>query len=377
VEGRDPAVGHDGVDAGSDEHGAARGYGRVSGGHDEILEELVTLAADGLEELASIDDVSELGPAASRFLGKHSRLAQLKAGLRDVAAEHRAQVGEALNHARTQIESAVEVRRATLGEAAVRARLEAERLDLTEELGRDRHGHLHVITQTWEELEDVFVGMGFTVADGPEVETDWFNFEALNLPPSHPARSLWDTLYLDDSGIEGVAAEQLLLRTHTSPVQIRSMLDAVRRGDGPPIHVVCPGRVYRRDTADATHLPVFHQIEMLVVDRAVSMADLAGTIEAFTKAYFGEDLTSRLRPSYFPFTEPSAEVDISQPDGSWLEVGGCGMVHPNVLRACGLDPEEWSGFAFGFGIDRLAKIRHGVDDLRDFVTNDIRFLEQL
>ncbi|MFM7509375.1 MAG: phenylalanine--tRNA ligase subunit alpha [Actinomycetota bacterium] len=347
------------------------------GEHDEILDELADLAADGVAELQRIDDLKDLGSAASRFLGKQSRLADLKAGLRDLAVEHRSTLGEALNAARTQLEDAVEVRRQHLDDLAVGRRLVAERLDLTEELGRERNGHLHVITQTWEQLEDVFVGMGFTVADGPEVETDWFNFEALNLPPTHPARSLWDTLYLDSGDLDGIAAEQLLLRTHTSPVQIRTMIDAVRSGTGPPIHVVCPGRVYRRDTADATHLPVFHQIEMLVVDHDVSMADLAGTIEAFTKAYFGDDLTSRLRPSYFPFTEPSAEVDISQPDGSWLEVGGCGMVHPNVLTACGLDPEEWSGFAFGFGIDRLAKIRHGVEDLRDFVANDIRFLEQL
>jgi phenylalanyl-tRNA synthetase alpha chain len=218
--------------------------------------------------------------------------------------------------------------------------------------------------------------MGFTVADGPEVETDWFNFEALNLPPAHPARSLWDTLYLDTAGLDGVSDGELVLRTHTSPVQVRSMLRAVRTGEGPPIYVVCPGRVYRRDTADATHLPVFHQIEGLVIDRGISMGDLAGTIEEFTKAYFGGEMTSRLRPSYFPFTEPSAEFDISTPDGSWLELGGCGMVHPNVLRAGGLDPEEWSGFAFGFGIDRLAKVRHAVDDLREFVTNDVRFLEQ-
>ena len=218
--------------------------------------------------------------------------------------------------------------------------------------------------------------MGFTVADGPEVETDWFNFEALNLPPAHPARSLWDTLYLDTSDLDGVDEGQLVLRTHTSPVQIRTMLRAVRDGTGPPIYVVCPGRVYRRDTADATHLPVFHQIEGLVIDRGITMGDLAGTIEEFTKAYFGAEMTSRLRPSYFPFTEPSAEFDVSAHDGSWLELGGCGMVHPNVLRSGGLDPEEWSGFAFGFGIDRLAKIRHRVGDLREFVTNDLRFLAQ-
>ncbi len=173
-----------------------------------------------------------------------------------------------------------------------------------------------------------------------------------------------------------MAEGELVLRTHTSPVQVRTMLEAVRTGDGPPIYVVCPGRVYRRDTADATHLPVFHQIEGLVIDRGISMGDLAGTIDEFTRAYFGEEMTSRLRPSYFPFTEPSAEFDISAPDGSWLELGGCGMVHPHVLRAGGLDPEEWSGFAFGFGIDRLAKIRHQVEDLREYITNDIRFLSQ-
>lgn len=341
------------------------------------IEELANLAAEGVAAVAATDRLEQLGELGGRLLGKKSRLAGLKAGLRDATAEERAELGAALNDARRTLEEAVERRRRTLSEAESNARLAREALDLTEELERARIGHAHVITQTWERLEDVFVGMGFTIAAGPEVETDWFNFEALNLPPSHPARSLWDTLYLDTTNLDGVANEQLLLRTHTSPVQVRTMLAAVRDGSGPPIHVVCPGRVYRRDTADATHLPVFHQIEMLVVDRDVTMADLAGTIEEFTKAYFGEDLTSRLRPSYFPFTEPSAEVDISQPDGSWLEVGGCGMVHPNVLRSCGLDPEEWSGFAFGFGIDRLAKIRHGVGDLREFVTNDVRFLEQL
>jgi phenylalanyl-tRNA synthetase alpha chain len=208
--------------------------------------------------------------------------------------------------------------------------------------------------------------MGYTVAEGPEIETDWYNFGALNLPEDHPARSMWDTLYLEvgDPG-------SVLLRTHTSPVQIRTML-----ATEPPIYIVAPGRTFRRDTPDATHLPVFHQIEGLVVDRGITFADLAGTIETFVKALFGEDRTTRLRPSYFPFTEPSAEFDMSTPDGGWIELGGCGMVHPNVLRNCELDPEEWSGFAFGFGIDRLAKERHGIDDIREFVTGDLRFLRQ-
>jgi phenylalanyl-tRNA synthetase alpha chain len=208
--------------------------------------------------------------------------------------------------------------------------------------------------------------MGFTVAEGPEVEDDFHNFEALNMPPSHPARSMWDTLFVE-LGKPG----QVLLRTHTSPVQVRVMTQ-----QPPPVYAVMPGRTFRRETADATHLAVFHQIEGLVIDRGITFADLAGTIDAFTKAFFGEGFGSRLRPSYFPFTEPSAEFDIRRPDGSWLELGGCGMVHPNVLRACGIDPEEFSGFAFGFGIDRMAKEFHGVDDLRDLFTNDLRFATQ-
>ena len=198
------------------------------------------------------------------------------------------------------------------------------------------------------------------------METDWHNFEALNMPPSHPARSEWDTLWVDH-GPPG----STLLRTHTSPVQIRVMQE-----QPPPTYAIMPGRVFRRDTADATHMPVLHQIEGLVVDRGITCTDLAGTNEAFTKAFFGADFSSRLRPSYFPFTEPSAEFDIRRPDGTWLELGGCGMVHPNVLQAVGLDPEEWSGFAFGFGIDRMAKERHGVADLRDMFVNDVRFIEQ-
>ena len=339
-------------------------------------DEAAELATEGAARIAKAVDANELAAIDAELLGKKSRISSLKAGMRDLSPEERKELGAAINAARSTLEQAVSGRRAELDAAARTEQLASERLDLTEALGHAEPGHAHIVTQTWERLEDVFVGMGFRVATGPEVETDWFNFQALNLPPTHPARSLWDTLYLDTTELEGVEPEQLLLRTHTSPVQVRTMLREVREGTGPPIYVVCPGRTYRQDTADATHLPVFHQIEGLVVDRNITMADLAGTIEAFTKSFFGESLTSRLRPSYFPFTEPSAEFDISQPDGSWLEAGGCGMVHPNVLRYAGLDPEEWSGFAFGFGIDRLAKIRHNVDDLREFVSNDARFLEQ-
>ncbi len=341
-----------------------------------VVSEAEELVRSGIERVSAADALDDLTELQTELLGKKSRLNAMRAALKDATPEDRKTLGRALNVSRTELERSLTDRRAILTEQVRRAALDAEQLDLTESLGRVRVGHVHPITQTWERLEDVFVGMGFSVEDGPEVETDWFNFEALNLPPSHPARSLWDTLYLDSSEIPGVAPEQLVLRTHTSPVQVRTMMRAVRENSGPPIYVVCPGRVYRRDTADATHLPVFHQIEGLVVDEGITMGDLSGTIEEFTKAYFGESLTSRLRPSFFPFTEPSAEVDISQPDGSWLEVGGCGMVHPNVLRYAGLDPERWTGFAFGFGIDRLAYIRHGVADLRDLVTNDMRFLEQ-
>ncbi len=341
-----------------------------------LAAEAAELVRSGIERLSAIEDQQGLTEFQTEMLGKKARLNEIRASLKDASPEDRKTLGAAINEARSKLEKAINAHRAELTQRLRRAELEAERLDLTEWLGRGRVGHVHPITQTWERLEDVFVGMGFAVEDGPELETDWFNFEALNLPPAHPARSLWDTLYLDSSEIEGVGPDELVLRTHTSPVQVRTMMRAVREGSGPPIHVVCPGRVYRRDTADATHLPVFHQVEGLVIAEGITMGDLAGTIEEFTKAYFGESKTSRLRPSYFPFTEPSAEVDISQPDGSWLEIGGCGMVHPNVLNYAGIDSERWTGFAFGFGIDRLAYIRHGVGDLRDLVTNDMRFLEQ-
>jgi phenylalanyl-tRNA synthetase alpha chain len=271
-----------------------------------------------------------------------------------------------VNEAMTAVRSALDARIALIARAERDVQLAAEALDLTEHFVVPGRGRPHIVTQAWQRLEDVFVGLGFQVAEGPEVETDWYNFEALNMPPSHPARSMHDTFYVDHG-----STGSTVLRTHTSPVQIRVM-QTVK----PPIYMIMPGRVFRNETTDATHLAVFHQIEGLVIDKGITLADLAGTIDAFTKAFFGEGFGSRLRPSYFPFTEPSAEFDIRTPDGSWLELGGCGMVHPNVLRAGGLDPEEWSGFAFGFGIDRMAKERHGVGDVREMYTNDIRFIEQ-
>ena len=319
-------------------------------------------AAESLESVTALD---------TRLLGKKGQLAQLKKQLATLATiDEKKAAGQAVNEAMEAVATALEARIAVLGSAALDARVEAERIDLTEHVGRPARGHAHLVTQAWERLEDVFVGLGFQVAEGPEVETDWHNFEALNMGEGHPARGEFDTLFVDYAP-EGGEPGHIVLRTHTSPVQIRTMLE-----QEPPIYIVAPGRVFRRDTPDATHMPVFHQIEGLVIDRNITMAHLAGTIEAFTKAFFGPGWSSRLRPSYFPFTEPSAEFDIQRPDGSWLELGGCGMVHPNVLRAGGIDPETWSGFAFGFGIDRMAVLRHQVGDIRDMFTNDIRFLEQ-
>jgi phenylalanyl-tRNA synthetase alpha chain len=331
-----------------------------------IPDQAAAIVAELSEKLAAAGTLDDVRALDVEFLGKASAVSALKAGLRDVDPAARPAAGKAIGDARAAIESAIADRLAELEASERRTRLEAERLDLSEVVGTPQIGHHHPVTQTWHRLEDTFVGMGYTVAEGPEIETDWFNFEALNMHEHHPARSMWDTLYLE-VGEPG----SVLLRTHTSPVQIRTML-----ANEPPIYVVAPGRTFRRDTPDATHLPVFHQIEGLVVDRSITFADLAGTIETFVKALFGEERTTRLRPSYFPFTEPSAEFDMSTPDGGWIELGGCGMVHPNVLRACQLDPEEWSGFAFGFGIDRLAKERHGIEDIREFVAGDIRFLRQ-
>jgi phenylalanyl-tRNA synthetase alpha chain len=328
----------------------------------------VTAARDeALERIAAAATLDDVVVLDSELLSKRGVFAGFKASLGSLASvDDKKQVGQALNAATATVAAALEQRRTELARAARAIQLETERLDLTEGVGGTSRGHAHLVTQAWQRLEDVFIGLGFQVAEGPEVETDFYNFEALNMPRSHPARSGFDTLFTDyrDDG-------SVLLRTHTSPVQIRVM-----QSIAPPIYMVMPGRVFRRDTPDATHMPVFHQIEGLVIDRGITMAHLAGTIDAFTKAFFGGAFTSRLRPNYFPFTEPSAEFDIQRPDGTWIELGGCGMVHPNVLRAGGLDPEEWSGFAFGFGIDRMARERHGIDDIRDMYSNDIRFIEQ-
>ena len=331
----------------------------------------------GLARIAGAGTLDELKVAETEVLGKRSDLSGLNQQLGRMPAEERKEAGRAINGVRVRLTEALDERRAVLEADDRRRRLESDRLDLTEVVGAAARGHLHLVNQTRRQLEDVFVGMGYSVAEGPEVETDWHNFEALNMPPAHPARGMWDTLY-----VKLGEPESTLLRTHTSPVQIRVMTS-----QPPPIYIVAPGRTYRRDTPDARHLPVFHQIEGLVVDRGITFGDMAGTIEAFTSAYFGPTITSRLRPSYFPFTEPSAEFEVTCifcegkgcrvcSQSGWIELGGCGMVDPNVFEAVGIDPEEWQGFAFGFGIDRCAMLRHDIDDIRHFISNDIRFLEQ-
>ena len=334
-----------------------------------MIEEVKRAADVAIERVAGANTADEVRALEAELLGKRGPFATFKTGLGALATvDEKRAAGQAVNEATTAVVERLESRRRELAAAEREVQLAAERIDLTEVMARPKRGHAHVVTQAWERLEDVFIGLGFQVAEGPEVETDWYNFEALNMGEGHPARSDFDTLFVDHAG---APAGTTVLRTHTSPVQIRAML-----AGPPPIYIVAPGRVFRRDTPDATHMPVFHQIEGLVVDREISLADLTGTIEAFTKAFFGEDFTSRLRPAYFPYTEPSGEFDIRTPSGGWLELGGCGMVHPNVLRHGGIDPEEWSGFAFGFGIERMAKERHQVEDLREMFTGDIRFAEQ-
>ncbi len=330
-----------------------------------------------LAEVAGATDTHRLKDAEIAALGKHSVLAGMTKGLSGRPEEERRSLGQAIGAARSRVSGAIEVRREELAVRERQAKMRSEHMDLTEVLPRSGHGHANLITQTRMELEDVFVGMGYVVAEGPEIESDWYNFEALNIPPAHPARSMWDTFYLD-LGEE----ESMLLRTHTSPVQIHLM-----EAQPPPIYAVMPGRCHRRETPDARHTATFHQIEGLVVDSAISFGHLAGTIEAFTKAYFGPGIHSRLRPAYFPFTEPSAEFEITCAicwgagcrtcsGTGWIELGGCGMIDPAVFAAVGIDDEQWSGFAFGFGIDRCAQMRHGLADMRVLADNDFRLLSQ-
>src|ERR1019366_8410276 len=340
------------------------------------LAQLTEQTAELLASIEALATIEALREAEASLTGKRSILSTLQKSLGALESGARKAAGAELQ----------EARRVLLLRNARRASLEADRLDLGDVIVSDVHwplsiGHPGLVALTQRELEDVFVGMGFTVADGPEVESDWFNFEALNIPPAHPARGLWDTFYVDLG-----EPETVVLRTHTSPTQIHLMEHALSTNTL-PIHSVMPGRCYRRDTPDARHLVGFHQIEGLVVDRGISFGDLAGVIETFTRAYFGPDIASRLRPGYFPFTEPSAEFEVTcticRGDGcrtcsytGWIELGGCGVLDPAVLEAVGIDGDEWSGFAFGFGVDRCAQMRHQLGDMRALIENDTRFLGQ-
>jgi len=350
------------------------------------LDQLPASIDELLATIAGFATLDELVDGEPFVTGKRSILSALQKSLGQLEPEDRKAAGATLQDARRRVEEALEARRSVLAQEARVAALEADRLDLGDVVVSAVRtpysaGSPGIVAKTQCELEDVFVGMGFRVADGPEVETDWFNFEALNIPPAHPSRGMWDTFY-----VELGEPETVVLRTHTSPTQIHLMEEAVAAGTL-PIHAVMPGRCFRRDTPDARHLAAFHQIEGLVVDRGITFADLAGVIDTFTRAYFGDDIQSRLRPAFFPFTEPSAEFEITcticRGDGcrtcsqtGWIELGGCGMLDPAVLAAVGIDGDEWSGFAFGFGIDRCAQMRHQIADMRALIENDVRFLRQ-
>ncbi|MCA0330857.1 MAG: phenylalanine--tRNA ligase subunit alpha [Actinobacteria bacterium] len=325
--------------------------------------------ADALAAIAAASDLDALKEVRLAHAGDRSPLALANREIGALPPQAKAEAGKRVGQARGRVREALETRQVELELERDERVLVEEAVDVTLPYDRRPAGARHPLTTLAERIEDVFVAMGWEIAEGPEVEAEWLNFDALNLGPDHPARTMQDTFFVgsEDSGV--------VLRTHTSPVQIRSMLDRPL-----PIYVACPGRVYRTDELDATHTPVFHQVEGLVVDEGITMADLKGTLDHFATAMFGPEARTRLRPSYFPFTEPSAELDLWFPQAKggprWIEWGGCGMVNPRVLRACGIDPDRYSGFAFGMGIERTLMFRHDVTDMRDMVEGDVRFTTQ-
>jgi phenylalanyl-tRNA synthetase alpha chain len=329
------------------------------------MQEIESLVARALADFAAAGDPASLENAKARYLGKAGELNAFRPS--SGSAEEKKAAGAAYNAAKQRVESGLEARRAELADAKLSARLGEEALDVTLP-GRGRgRGGLHPVTKTWRRIEEIWRSIGFEVADGPEIETDWFNFTALNNPENHPARSMQDTFYV---GIKGSDGLPLVLRTHTSPMQVR-----YAQMHKPPIKVIAPGRTYRVDS-DATHSPMFHQVEGLWIDEHISFADLKGVYTEFLRRFFEiEDLEVRFRPSFFPFTEPSAEIDMKL-KGKWLEISGSGQVHPTVVKNFGLDPERYIGFAFGSGLERLTMLRYGIDDLRLFFDGDLRFLEQ-
>ncbi len=336
-----------------------------------MKETLARIRTEALEQIQAPDADTE--QIKIKYLGKKGELTAVLRGMGGLSAEERPVIGQLANEVRADIEAALAAKVKEAQAKALEAKLKAEKLDVTMPGKAPAMGHIHPLTQVQRELENIFIGMGFSIVEGPEVELDYYNFQALNIPENHPARDTQDTFYI---------GENVLLRSQTSPVQVRTM-----EHQKPPIRIISPGRVYRSDALDATHSPLFHQLEGLVVDKGITMGDLKGTLEIFAKKLFGERTQIRFRPHHFPFTEPSAEVDVScfvcggkgcrlcKGEG-WIEILGAGMVHPFVLSNCGIDPEEYSGFAFGLGLERIAMTRYGIDDIRLFYENDERFLEQ-
>ncbi|MEP6481203.1 MAG: phenylalanine--tRNA ligase subunit alpha [Rhodoglobus sp.] len=335
-----------------------------------ITEPAVAAAQDAaIAAIALAATMSDLRAVRTAHAGEASQLALFNASLKSVPADERATAGKLVGAARAAVGQALASREAELAVAEESVRLREEALDVTAVPSRWRQGARHPLALLMETMGDIFVGMGWEIAEGPELENEWFNFDAMNFDEDHPARAMQDTFFVDP------VDSHLLLRTHTSPVQIRSLLEREL-----PVYVVAPGKVFRTDELDATHTPVFHQIEGLAIDRGLTMANLRGTLEHLARAMFGDEATIRLRPNYFPFTEPSAEMDVWQPNAKggarWVEWGGCGMVNPNVLRAAGIDPDEYQGFAFGMGIERTLQFRNDMNDMRDMVEGDIRFSQQ-
>jgi phenylalanyl-tRNA synthetase alpha chain len=359
--------------------------GQVRMATEEIMTETDDLKTHLLAAIEAAAGIDALETVRVEALGKQGRVTAMLKSLGSLSPEERQVQGPAIHGLREAVTTAIAARKESLEEAALEAKLAGERIDMTLPVDVPLAGTIHPVSQVMDELAEIFADLGFAVATGPELETDWHNFTALNIPESHPARAMHDTFYLAGEHTPEDRERPRLLRTHTSPVQIRTMLS-----QKPPIRIIAPGRTYRSDS-DATHTPMFHQVEGLVIDKGITMGHLKWTLETFLKAFFErDDIVLRLRPSYFPFTEPSAEVDVGYTlqkgkrviggggdveNGGWMEVLGSGMVHPKVIAACGLDPDEWQGFAFGCGIDRLAMLKYGMDDLRAFFDGDIRWLK--
>ena len=338
-----------------------------------MKEEILKIKENSLQDIKKCEDLKQLTDVKVKYLGKKGELTALLRGMGSLSAEERPIIGGLVNELRDELNEKIEEKQKELKRKELLKKLETENIDVTETSKKTNIGSFHPITQIINEVEEIFLGMGYEIADGPEVEKAIYNFDKLNTPPDHPARDIQDTFYI---------TSDIVLRSQTSPVQARVM-----ENKKPPIKIICPGAVYRSDSVDSTHSPVFHQIEGLVIDKNISMTDLKGTLEMFAKKCLGANTKIRFRPHHFPFTEPSAEADVSCfvcggkgcrvcKEEGWIELLGCGMVHPNVLKNCGIDPEEYSGFAFGFGVERIAMAKFGIDDMRLLFENDVRFLKQ-